>query len=308
MYIKVPNHRLKHMNFTPTFNKVGERFIMYSDGTHPLQEKLLKGDVPEELYMRKVAKRQMYKELQTSWSADIKYNVLNEDIESAKGLITTVAGDTIFDNAETILPEQMDACQGMVKTLIENSNTETIRTMIELSDVDYGTLSHSIRCMTLSINYGLYKGWSKREINNIAMAALCHDIGKSKIPIDILTAPRMLMDHEFEIMKTHTLIGSRMLSKFNFGTHDTNRTVVDAARYHHEKLDGSGYHGLKYDNISPTNRLLAIIDCHEALTADGRTYRDPVDLFGALTIIKNDIGDGKFDRHIFESYVTHFLK
>jgi len=124
-----------------------------------------------------------------------------------------------------------------------------------------------------------------------------HDVGKAKIDFEILTAPRKLTYDEFDKMKSHTTTGHQILSSCKFANPD----IKLCALQHHEKIDGSGYpNGLKH--ISKIAQIIGIIDCYEALTNDDRPYRSAMDPFKALTIIKDDVIAGKFNRRIFEKF------
>ena len=124
-----------------------------------------------------------------------------------------------------------------------------------------------------------------------------HDVGKAKIDSEILTAPRKLTNDEFNSMKSHTTVGYQILNNCKF----TNPDIKLSALQHHEKIDGSGYPNGS-NQISKVAQIIGIIDCYEALTNDERPYRSATDPFNALTIIKEDVIAGKFDRRIFEKF------
>ena len=88
-----------------------------------------------------------------------------------------------------------------------------------------------------------------------------------------------------------------MLSRCKF----SNPDIKLSALQHHEKVDGSGYPG-GISRIPKISQIVGIIDCYEALTNDDRPYRSAMDPLKALTIIKDDVVAGKFNRRIFEKF------
>ena len=117
-------------------------------------------------------------------------------------------------------------------------------------------------------------GLDREEIDAIALAAITHDVGKIAIPDAILNKPGRLTPEEFEIMKTHTLQGERMLERIpQLREHRAYRYACDIARHHHERWDGGGYpDGLKGDEISPWAQIVSLADVYDALVSK-RVYK-----------------------------------
>ena len=125
-------------------------------------------------------------------------------------------------------------------------------------------------------------------------AALLHDIGKLAVPEHILTKPGKLTPEEFERMKVHPLVGAEILERVQFPYE-----VVPIVRSHHEKWDGSGYpDGLKEEEIPIGARILAAVDCLDALTSD-RQYRPALPFSEAMAMIQGEAGKA-FDRRVVE--------
>ncbi len=113
------------------------------------------------------------------------------------------------------------------------------------------------------------------EIENIAIAATLHDIGKVGIPDNILNKPGRLTDEEYEIMKSHTIIGRETLESTYSDklSSEVLEYAKDITLHHHEKYDGTGYpEKLKGDDITIISRIMAIIDVYDALAND-RVYK-----------------------------------
>ena len=108
-------------------------------------------------------------------------------------------------------------------------------------------------------------------------ASALHDIGKIAIPEEILNKPGRLTKEEFEIMKTHTTIGSEMLDKIEgYGDEPLVRTAYAICRWHHERYDGHGYpDGLVGEQIPISAQIVALADVYDALVSE-RSYRKGV--------------------------------
>lgn len=129
-------------------------------------------------------------------------------------------------------------------------------------------------------------------IETIELSAPLCDLGNVAIPTDILQKNAALTDEEFEIMKTHTTIGAKILSDVR--THgdynDFVKMSIDIANYHHENWDGSGYpHGLHGDDIPLAAQIVSIVSAYCALT-EKRIYRDSFNREEALDILEKESG------------------
>lgn len=143
-------------------------------------------------------------------------------------------------------------------------------------------------------------GWSIAEADIIRQAALMHDVGKIGIPDAILRKPGKLTAEEFEVIKTHTLIGAEMLA-------DSKAPLLVMAReialYHHEYWDGRGYPtGIAGQQIPESARIMAIADVWDALTHD-RVYRRAMSEDQAMTIMVQESGT-HFDPALLALFLT----
>ena len=121
----------------------------------------------------------------------------------------------------------------------------------------------------------------------IRLAAPMHDVGKIGIPDRILRKPAELTAEEFEVMKTHAVIGANMLA----GSHSPMlQTARDIALNHHERWDGTGYPaGLDGPDIPESARIVAIVDVYDALSHD-RVYRAALPEDEVLAIMERGVG------------------
>lgn len=142
-------------------------------------------------------------------------------------------------------------------------------------------------------------------VEMLVQAAPLHDIGKVGIPDDILTKPGALSDEEFEIMKTHTEIGRKVLSTPLHAASPVPLLAmcVDIAHCHHERFDGAGYpRGIAGDEIPLSARILALVDAYDAITSK-RRYKDARSHGEAFDIIRYEAGR-HFDPALVEAFVA----
>jgi PAS domain S-box-containing protein len=163
------------------------------------------------------------------------------------------------------------------------------------------TGDHVKRVAEYSKLLALKCGLSLKEAEEIKMASPMHDIGKVGIPDNILNKPGKLTYEEFEVMKTHAVLGYDMLKA---SQQPLLKTAATISHEHHEKWDGSGYpRGLKAEEIHLYGRITAIADVFDALGHD-RVYKEAWPLDKILELFEE--GKGKhFDPTLIDLFFTH---
>lgn len=162
-----------------------------------------------------------------------------------------------------------DMLVGVLSHIVEFRNGESgahvrhIRIITEL-------LLH--RLLEISSQYPI----TAEQQDNIPLASALHDIGKIGIDEKILNKPGRLTPEEFEVVKTHSMLGAEMLHQLeDFNEQPLLQTAYEITRWHHERWDGRGYpDGLKGDEIPISAQLVALADVYDALTSE-RCYKKP---------------------------------
>lgn len=165
--------------------------------------------------------------------------------------------------------------------------------VIELRNHESGSHTLNVQIITnlllhrlseLTSRYNL----TKSNISLISSLSALHDIGKIKIPEEVLNKPGKLTDEEWELMKTHSIEGDRILSSAALDqTSKFVRTARSICRWHHEKYDGKGYpDGLSGDDIPISAQVVSLADVYEALTSV-RCYKDAFSHEKAIDMILN---------------------
>lgn len=194
----------------------------------------------------------------------------------------------------------VDRMLGQVDYLLDQSdNNYHMFDMLQcMRDYDDSTFMH---CMNVAVISNMIARWLKFTEDEIATVTLCgllHDIGKLKIPDEILNKPGKLTPEEYEVIKKHTLFGYELLKDKH-----VEQAIKIAALEHHEKCDGTGYpHGKKSDEIYQFSKIVAIADVYDAMTAK-RVYRDALCPFEVIASFEKD-GIYKYET----KYILKFLE
>ena len=177
-------------------------------------------------------------------------------------------------------------------------NPDALLCLTKIREKDDYLLEHSLNVAILLANFANYLGMSEDEVQDLSYAGFLHDLGKIKIPDEILHKPGRLTDSEMEVMKGHVKYGVDYLKSTEIAP-----PLIQAISEHHERLDGLGYPaGTKGDDISQAGRMLAIADMYDALTAD-RVYKSGMSSQRAFSILMSDA-----PTRLDQSLVQQFIK
>jgi len=167
---------------------------------------------------------------------------------------------------------------------------------------DHTTHEHLHRVRTYAVEIAKDLNLSEQDTDALRAAALLHDIGKLAVPDHIINKPGRLTPEEFEKMKIHPIVGADILEKVAFPY-----PVAPIVRAHHEKWNGKGYpDGLKGEEIPIGARILAAVDCLDALASD-RQYRKALPLDEAMKSVAEEAGTS-FDPKIVEILQRRYLE
>jgi HD-GYP domain-containing protein (c-di-GMP phosphodiesterase class II) len=143
--------------------------------------------------------------------------------------------------------------------------------LAEISTADVYTFAHSIDVCAFSIYMGLYYGYKRNELLQLGIGSILHDLGKARIPPEILNKPGKLTDDELEEIKNHPVFGYNML--MDSISDQLSDSSLEIVLNHHERYNGSGYpRGIKKDEIGDMSGICALSDVYNAMTTE-RVYR-----------------------------------
>ncbi len=160
-------------------------------------------------------------------------------------------------------------------------NADALLSLTRIREKDEYTYMHSMGVCILMISFGKHLGFDSQQLREVVVGGMLHDVGKMKVPQDILLSDRKLSDKEFEKMREHVVFSRTLLEQ----THNISAIATQIAAEHHERADGTGYpEGLTQRDISLYGQAVAIVDVYDAMTSK-RAYQrrfPPTEVLGKL--------------------------
>jgi putative two-component system response regulator len=182
---------------------------------------------------------------------------------------------------------------------LEAAQIEIIERLARAAEFrDDNTGQHTERVGQMAALLARQLGLPDPQVSLIRRAAPLHDVGKIGIPDAVLLKLGKLTLEEFELVKTHTTIGARILSGSRFGV---LRLAEEIAFSHHERWDGDGYVGIKQDHIPLAGRIVAVADVFDALTQK-RPYKAAWPIVEAIAEIERQ-STRQFDPEIVDAFL-----
>ena len=231
-------------------------------------------------------------------------------IEKMTDVITETK--SLFDQGEKVVQELMESAR-FGKALDKKSiRDETVRildniqkdplvslALLDLKNFDEYTYIHSINVAVLSVAFAHHLKFSEEKVLSIGQGGILHDIGKAKIPVNILNKPEKLNDTEFKVVQRHPNLGIQIVESEAMD----NNIIKEIILHHHESYDGSGYPGhISGDDMKRYAAIVSVADFFDALTTK-RGYKEIITPANAVKTIFSLKGK-KFDPRV----VNHFVK
>lgn len=236
------------------------------------------------------ASMSMYEE-----NKDIKDPYLLETRLEAKKFVKEAMGKIYID--DSLSQKALKIVKKLIEELI--SNDEIVVSLGKLRKIDDYTLEHSVNVCIISLFIGMTMEIEHKDLIDLGIGAILHDIGKMMIPKNILNKPGPLTIDEYKIIKNHTTYGYEILKK----SKGISEVAAQVALNHHERLDGNGYPiGKKGKQINIYSKIVAISDVYDALTSD-RVYKKKVEAYKALEYICKMVNI-QFDNEIVKRLIS----
>ena len=211
-----------------------------------------------------------------------------------------------------VLSETIKGCKDAVENMIDvldDYSIDGLRVLIgNLSGHDFYTYDHSINVAMYSITIlrVIKPNASRAELTHAGLGGLLHDLGKIKVPTEIINKPAGLNDEEYAVIKTHPDLGiGLLLENEDLDIEEIDlKTIARVVHEHHENWAGGGYpQGLKDKEIHVLARICSIADFFDAITTK-RSYSEVVTISQALGIMEKTSGK-KIDPKIFKAFAAH---
>jgi putative nucleotidyltransferase with HDIG domain len=188
----------------------------------------------------------------------------------------------------------VDAC---VRSILRNP--EAMIWMSKIKNQNEYTAEHCFNVCVLAIAFGRHLHMTEEDLRLLGLCGLLHDVGKMRIPSEILDKPGSLTEDEFVVMKQHTVIGHELLERQSEGLH---HLALDVVLNHHERPDGGGYpRGLGEGEIAEFARIISVVDAYDAITSN-RCYAPEQPSADAQKIIFQNRGS-QFDEEVALQFI-----
>ena len=256
--------------------RVQDEVVSHTDEISPF-------DLPS--YSERIKASKEFKEFEKTFIATTEN--FKQNLRSIVDDRAPINTEELFDHISSLMAAQ--------------SSTISIFDMLHnMRQYDDMTYAHSIN---VGLVCNVFAKWLKlppSEVEKLTLCGLMHDIGKLVVPDKIIRKPDKLTPNEYNIIKTHTLQGYKILKEYENISDD----VKEAALMHHERCDGTGYPlGLTGDKINKYAKIVAIADVYDAMTA-ARVYRGPLCPFKVIGIFESE-GLNKYDSHFILIFLEH---
>ena len=227
----------------------------------------------------------------------------------------------VVSKLQPVYQETVRSCEALFKDAYENgyikeqdvdesfrplaeqcrSELDVVQLLLTLRDPGEYTYRHSVQVGILCHYIAGWLGWDQEDTYRAGKAGFLHDIGKCRIPVEILNKPDKLTEAEFEIIKKHPQYGHEIIEA-SFPDH----LSALGALQHHERVDGGGYpYGLKGDQIHVIGKIVAVADVYSAMIST-RVYRQKRDLFDVLKELYQLSFNG-LDPHVTLTFLRRML-
>lgn len=193
--------------------------------------------------------------------------------------------------------------QESFQPLVDNFKTEhdVVSLLLLLNSQDDYTYQHSVQVGMLSYYLARWLGWDEQQTLLAGKAGFLHDIGKCRIPEEILNKPGKLTNEEYKEIQNHSLYGYEIL-KESFD----DPSFALAALHHHERMDGNGYpQGLKADRIHALAKIVSVADVYSAMISS-RVYQEKRDLLSVLRELHR-LSFHELDPKVTQIFITHMV-
>lgn len=237
-------------------------------------------------------------QVRTLWSQEDKVftEMYVQNLDQIKNLFTQIAEDK-----DISLQSYLNGYSSMLESVLEH--TSMLHTLHKIKGHDDYTYRHSLNVSLLCGVIGKLLSLSLEEIWILGQCGLLHDVGKIKIPMNILQKRARLTNEEFKQMKQHSLLGYKILCNIE----GIERHLREAAHYHHERLDGSGYpEGRRGDEIPFYAQIVAVADTYDALCSD-RYYNRRISPYQAVRELLESSFKNQLNANIVVPFVQFML-
>ncbi len=205
---------------------------------------------------------------------------------------------SIFDKSNEKLP--LDVLHTSINQLVKSISLEEniLPILLKMIPDEYTTAHHSVNVACFAVILAQTLHLSEEDMNDIGLAGLLHDIGKIRIDQMVLLKPSYLSEDEYETVQHHSDYGYEILKQNGV----IKEKILNGVRFHHERLDGSGYpQGFRNKLIPIYAKIIGVCDAFDALTTK-RTFRKNYTSYEALSAMKHEM-TSHFDAKYIDAFI-----
>lgn len=254
---------------------------------------LLTGYADKENAIKSINEVGVYYYLEKPWNNEELLKIVNNALEK-KSLVDKLEEKVVeLEKSSTEVNRLYELVKSDYNQEIEGSRSLMISMANVIEARDAYTDGHTRRVSAMAKAIGKRLNLEQVDLDTLEMVGIIHDIGKVSISDSILNKPGALTEEEFEVMKTHPVIGEKICRSLSM-----LETSLKPLLHHHEKLDGTGYPmGLKGDEIDTVTRIVAVADMFDAMYSD-RPYRGKMPCAQVKEIFREEVAAGRIDGDI----------
>lgn len=279
--------------------------IIIKAGTYISEEFLNKLQRNKEVYILKTDGEKLHQYqvdqniVNLSESSDIS-GIFESSEEKLSDIYSVMVNlmQSVFEKSNEKLP--LDVLYANINQLVKSISLEEniLLILLKIIPEKYTTSHHSVNVACFAVVLARTLHLSEEEMSDIGLAGLLHDIGKIRIDQELLLKPSHLNEDEYETVKHHSDYGYEILKQNEV----TKEKILSGVRFHHERLDGSGYpQGLRNKLIPKYAKIIGVCDAFDALTTK-RTFRKNYTSYEALSAMKHEM-TSHFDAKYIDAFI-----
>jgi len=285
--VKSEGYILKEENITQ-LKKSNVTYLTIDPSRTKIKENIENTAIPEEEFLDETSNKPIK-------SLDNEMKKANKLYNNAKVLQRKILDD-ITKNKVINAEEVQESTNAIVDSIFRNQDALSCMSRLRIKD-DY-LVEHSLNVSILMTIFCKHLGIERAIMEELALGAFLHDIGKVFIPDEVLNKPGRFTGNEYEIMKMHVNYGVKALKE----TPNISDIVMAVVSEHHERIDGKGYpNKLSSDKISQYGRMIAIVDSYDAMTAE-RVYKAGMHPIKAFKILISE-SPTSYDSTLVEKFI-----
>jgi HD-GYP domain-containing protein (c-di-GMP phosphodiesterase class II) len=277
------------------------QYSLYKKEGDRLDEARLKTVKYPDLFIIDTDREKAIIEFNIALKKDFETKIAEGRLQEVRQTLEFIVQEALTPGLEkniTALPETLDILMGRYNK--DHTAMEYLRKMASNSSI---LVEHTVNVMALTLQFCFFHKFPESDTQQLAMAALLHDVGCAQINKDLIESNKRLTDQQFRDYTDHPNIGYSIITENT----DFDVAISTVAREHHERLDGNGYpNGLT--RIASYSQLIGLIDCYESLTYRGKSFRKPKKPFEALKVIKEEVLRGKFAKDLFKKFTACLVR